>query len=49
MQLAELVDVDITTVQRWEADKRLPYSNRLKYLSDVLEVSIDYILYGKEG
>lgn len=46
-RLAELVDVALMTVVRWEADKRIPYGEKLYRLSKVFGVSMNYILKGE--
>ena len=47
-RLAELVDVALMTVVRWEADKRIPYGEKLYRLSKVFGVSMNYILKGEQ-
>lgn len=42
--LAQQIDVDYTTVCRWERDNRTPLSSHLAQLSRVLHVSTDYLL-----
>lgn len=46
-RLAELVDVALMTVVRWEADRRIPYGEKLYRLSKVFGVSMNYILKGE--
>ena len=43
-QLGEMLGVTYQTVSRWENGVMLPTTENLIKLSDVLEVSIDYLL-----
>lgn len=43
-QLAKVLAVSRSAIAKWEADKGLPDINNLKAISQVLNVSIDYLL-----
>ena len=43
-QLGEMLGVTYQTISRWENGVMLPTTENLIRLSDVLEVSIDYLL-----
>lgn len=43
-QLGEMLGVTYQTISRWENGVMLPTTENLIKLSDVLEVSIDYLL-----
>ena len=43
-ELAEKLSVSRSAVAKWETDKGIPDINNLKYISQVLNVSIDYLL-----
>lgn len=45
--IAELMDVNINTVSRWETGAKLIPVDKLIKLADILEVSLDY-LAGRE-
>ena len=47
-QLSEKLGVSRQTVSKWEQDIILVGTNKLIELCDILEVSIDYLLKGKE-
>jgi transcriptional regulator with XRE-family HTH domain len=47
-QLADMMEVNVQTVRNWESGKINIYSSRLLKLSEILEVSCDYILKGEE-
>lgn len=42
--LAKLLDVSPSTVGMWEQNRRTPDIDILKKLSDILDVSVDYLL-----
>lgn len=44
-QLAEALGVSRQTISKWELDVTLPETSKLVKLSEVLEVSIDYLLH----
>ena len=44
IKLAELFDIDQTTVSKWELGKALPDTSLLIRLADFFDVSIDYLL-----
>ena len=43
-ELAEILDVDISTVSRWENDKNVPNSKMLKKIADALNTSTNFLL-----
>lgn len=43
-QLAEKMNVSRSAIAKWETDKGMPDINNLKVMSQLLEVSIDYLL-----
>jgi len=43
-ELAEILDVDISTVSRWENDKNVPNSKMLKKIADALKTSTNFLL-----
>ena len=43
-ELARQLNIDQTTVSKWEKGKALPYSRMLLRLSKLFDVSIDYLL-----
>ncbi len=43
-ELADLLNTDQTTVSKWELDRALPTTANLLSLSEIFEVSIDYVL-----
>lgn len=47
-KLAELIGCHPTTINYWENDKRVPSPEFLLRLSKVYDVSIEYILVGKD-
>jgi transcriptional regulator with XRE-family HTH domain len=46
-QLAELMGVSRQAVSKWESDDGYPETEKLIQLSEMLEVSLDYLLLGK--
>lgn len=44
IQLSEILEIDQTTVSKWELGKAFPDSQTLKKLSAFFDVSIDYLL-----
>lgn len=48
-QLAELLNISRQTVSKWELGVSLPETGKLKRLSEVLEISIDYLLSDDES
>ena len=44
--LAELVEVSVDSVRRWESNKQLPRADELSKLASVLKVSVDELLNG---
>ena len=47
-QLAEKLDVSRQAISKWESGQANPDINNILKLSDIYEVSTDYILTGKE-
>lgn len=47
-QFAELINVNEKTVSAWKKNNSLPPLNKISNISDVLGVSIDFLLTGKE-
>ena len=47
-QLAEKLSVSRSAVAKWESDKGMPDVNNLKVLSQLLKVSVDYLLDDEE-
>ena len=47
-QLAEKLSVSRSAIAKWESDKGLPDVNNLKFLSQLLNVSVDYLLDDEE-
>ncbi len=48
-QLAEDLDVSLGAVSQWEQGKTRPSTNHLLALADLLDVSLDWLLLGKES
>jgi len=48
-ELAKRLNVAPITVSRWERDQREPDLETLQKLSEILDVSIDYLLGKEEG
>ena len=44
--LAELVEVSVDSVRRWESNKQFPRADELSKLASVLKVSVDELLNG---
>lgn len=47
--LASLMDVTRQAVSKWETDQAIPDSEKIVRLSEIFNVSTDYILKGKES
>lgn len=47
-EFAEYMDVSRQAVSKWELDKTLPDVNKLLKISDLFQVSLDYLLKGTE-
>lgn len=48
-QLAERINVSRSAVAKWETDKGMPDINNLKVISELVDVSVDYLLDEGEG
>lgn len=48
-EFAERLDVSRQAVSKWELDKTLPDVNKLLKISELFQVSVDYLLKGTEG
>lgn len=48
-EFAERLDVSRQAVSKWELDKTLPDVNKLLKISELYQVSVDYLLKGTEG
>lgn len=42
-ELAEMLDVDVSTISRWENDKNIPNSKVLKQIADVLKTTTAFL------
>ena len=47
-EFAELLDVSRQSISKWENDKAYPEMNRLLFMSDYFQVSLDYLMRGEE-
>lgn len=47
-ELAELLDVSRQSISKWENDKAYPEMTRLLFMSDLFDVSLDYLMRGVE-
>lgn len=47
-QLASLLNVSRQTISKWESNEFYPETDKLLSVSKILEVSLDYLLLGKE-
>lgn len=47
-ELAELLDVSRQSISKWENDKAYPEMTRLLFMSEYFDVSLDYLMRGKE-
>ena len=47
--LAQSVDVEMSSIDKWESDEREPRANRLIMLSGVLGVSLNWLLEGRKN
>lgn len=43
-QMAELLEVSRQSISKWESDKCFPEMNRVLFLSDYFDVSLDYLM-----
>lgn len=48
-EFAERLNVSRQAVSKWELDKTLPDVNKLLKMSELFQVSVDYLLKGSEG
>ena len=50
-EVAEKVDVTITTVQNWEADRHIPklYPKQMKALCDILKFTVEDLAEWQDG
>lgn len=48
-EFAERLDVSRQAVSKWELDKTLPDVNKILKISELFQVSVDYLLKGSEG
>ena len=50
-EVAEKVDVTITTVQNWEADRHIPklYPKQMKALCDILKFTVEDLADWQDG
>ena len=46
-EIAELVGVEVKTLEEWECDQAAPRSNRLTMLAGILGVSPSWLLFGR--
>lgn len=46
-QVAEIMNVDRSTIRRWEKNKKIPNFDEIKKLSEVYHIPIDCIFFGK--
>ncbi len=46
-EVAELVGVEVKTLQAWECDRAEPRSNRLTMLAGILGISPSWLLFGR--
>ena len=46
-QVAEIMNVDRSTIRRWEKNKKVPNFDEIKKLSEVYHIPIDCISFGK--
>ena len=42
-ELAEMLNVDVSTISRWENDRNIPNGKILKQIADVLKTTTDYL------
>ncbi len=47
-KFAEIMDVSRQSISKWETDKAYPEMTRLIFMSDYFDVSLDYLVRGKE-
>ncbi|HOO61575.1 MAG TPA: helix-turn-helix transcriptional regulator [Bacillota bacterium] len=47
-EFAELLNVSRQSISKWENDKAYPEMNRLVFLSDYFQVSLDFLMRGSE-
>ena len=46
-QVAEIMNVDRSTIRRWEKNKKVPNFDEIKKLSEVYHIPLDGIFFGK--
>lgn len=46
-QVAEIMNVDRSTIRRWEKSEKIPNYDEIKKLSKVYDIPIDCIFFGK--
>lgn len=46
-QVAEIMNVDRSTIRRWEKNKKVPNFDEIKKLSEVYHIPIDCFFFGK--
>ncbi|MBQ7944765.1 MAG: helix-turn-helix transcriptional regulator [Lachnospiraceae bacterium] len=47
-KFAEIMDVSRQSISKWETDRAYPEMSRLIFMSDYFQVSLDYLVRGKE-
>ena len=47
-ELSDHVGIGVSSISMWEAEKREPSLENLQTMAELFDVSVDYILYGKE-
>ena len=47
-QVASIMNVDRSTIRRWERSEKIPNYDEIKKLSEVYDVPIDNIFFGKK-
>lgn len=45
-EFADMLDVSRQSISKWENDKAYPELNRLNYIADYFDVSLDYLVNG---
>ena len=48
-EVAKMMDVDRSTVRRWEKGEKIPNYDESKKLSQIYGISLDYIFFGKKS
>lgn len=46
-QVAEIMQVDRSTIRRWEKSEKIPNYDEIKRLSEIYHIPIDCIFFGK--